>query len=379
MDTFPRSEPEDPPSRLAEPVAPHDHLVGLYETEPYLVECVARFVEPALTADDGAVVVATPAHREQIDAALAHRGVDTAAARRQGRLFVVDAAELLAAFMVDGAPDPVRFAEHVGGLVDRASAGGTRLVRVHGEMVARLWEHGEVPAALALEDRWNELLEARPVALLCTYPMRCFDREETSEAFHTVCQQHAAVLPSESYAELADADARRREVALLQHEAIVGINARTALRRRQHELEEELRRARELGRLRDELIAGLVDGVRPTAEGDETGAHPRSPEAFHKTAVRTLRRVLDAAGCAFEPAGVGGEAAVAGELEDGEAETGTLTVAVSSGETRHGTLRVQLGAARNVTVDDAAAAEVVADLLAAAVEHDLAARGHRLT
>jgi hypothetical protein len=320
------------------------------------------------------VVVATPDHRDRIEAALADRGVDITAAREQGRLLVADADELLAELMVDGAPDPVRFTEEVAGLLNRA-AGADRMVRVHGEMVARLWERSEVAAALALEDCWNELLEAHPAALLCTYPMRCFDDEESTEGFHHVCQQHGAVLPSESYAALPDAEARHREVALLQHEAIVGINARTALRRRQHELEEDLRRTRELSGLRDELIVTLVDSLRPAADGDAPAAHPRTPEAFSKTAVRTLRRVLDAAGCVFEPAGPGQEPVLAGEVEaeDGS-DAGTLTVAVTADETQHGTLRAQLGPARTITADDAAVVEAVAELLAAAAEHDLACR-----
>jgi len=43
-------------------------------------------------------------------------------------------------------------------------------VSAYGEMVAMLWERGEVVAALELESLWNTALVKHPIRLLCSYP-----------------------------------------------------------------------------------------------------------------------------------------------------------------------------------------------------------------
>lgn len=358
-------------ARLAEPAKPQDHVVGFYESEPFLVESVVRFLAPGLRAGDSAILVETLSHREQVEAALLAEGIDVAGAARRGRLLAVDADELLTKFMVAGSPDPGRFTDRVGGLVDRGRSGG-RTVCAHGEMVALLWDRGDIAAALALEDLWNELLATRPCKLLCTYPMGAFDDEATSQAFRTVCHQHDAVVPSESYSRLADEDARQRTVAILQHEAAVGITARTTLRRRQHELEDELWRSRELGRLREELIATMRDGAQAAA-ADSSGPRHRTVETFTTTALRAVRGALDA-DCAFEPGDPCGDA---GEPRTGEVGAGgrddALAVPVAAA-TGHGLLRIQLDDLRPGTREDRAFAEAVADLLAVAIDHDQAQR-----
>lgn len=361
-------------ARLVEPASPYDHLVGFYDSEAFLVRSVVRFLAPALRAGDNALVVETGDHRDQLESALTAEGIDVAAATRSGHLLAVDADELLSSFMVAGSPDPSRFAARVGRLIDQAAADGGP-VRIHGEMVALLWARGEVAAALALEDLWNELLATHPCALLCTYPMRAFDDEQASEAFRTVCHQHAAVLPSESYSQLADAESRRRAVALLQHEATVGINARATLRQRQHELEEELRRSRELGRLRDELISTMSDTVQ-TATGQSAEPRRRTVETFTTTALRVVRRTLHA-DCAFEPA-VDDGATDSGDTRIVEAESGSqpadsIAVPVAA-ESSHGVLRARLDGERPATREDRVFAQSVAELLARAIEHDAAQR-----
>ena len=51
-----------------------------------------------------------------------------------------------------------------------ATAAGDRPLHAYGEMVALLWERGEVAAALELESMWNAVIAGRPVRLLCAYP-----------------------------------------------------------------------------------------------------------------------------------------------------------------------------------------------------------------
>src|SRR5713101_4462762 len=77
------------------------HLVQFYEADSFLLEALSGLVGDGLVAGDSSVVVATRAHREGLEEGLRARGVDLDALRDQGRYVALDAAETLAAFMVD--------------------------------------------------------------------------------------------------------------------------------------------------------------------------------------------------------------------------------------------------------------------------------------
>jgi hypothetical protein len=186
--------------------ARHQHLVEFYETDASLAGTVARFLAPATTEPAAALVVATPAHRAAFEAALTASGVDVAGAVTAGSYVCFDAAELLASFMVDGVPDQASFQREVGAVLERMTASG-RTLRIYGEMVALLWEGGDVASAVALEDFWNEISLRYDFDLLCAYRLGSFDNEDDALAFRRVCEQHAARPEQVLIAELAYADA----------------------------------------------------------------------------------------------------------------------------------------------------------------------------
>lgn len=168
----------------------HHHLVEFYERDDLLADSVRAHIEPGLRGGETAILVATEAHRELFETALLSSGVDVGAARRTGRYQALDAGETLSKFMVDGAPDPTRFWTTIGGLVATATGSGRRVL-IYGEMVAVLWAEGNVAAAIALEDLWNELGRIRPFSLLCAYPTTTFDRVESTTLFRVLCEQHS--------------------------------------------------------------------------------------------------------------------------------------------------------------------------------------------
>lgn len=173
----------------------HDHVVQFYgDAEQELVPVVAAFLGEALESGDAAVVVATAAHRQALTRALAER-VDVGAAGDAGRFVVADAEETLASILVDGAPERGRFLEVVGGLVTAAAEGG-RGVRVFGEMVGLLWDRGDVPSAIALEDLWNHLRRLQPFSLFCGYSLHSLVTEGDLASFAHVCRQHTRVVPA---------------------------------------------------------------------------------------------------------------------------------------------------------------------------------------
>jgi hypothetical protein len=195
----------------------HDHLVQFYETESFLVDTVCSVLMPALGAGDTAIVVATGTHRRLFEAALRNAGIDVDAAMDDGRYLPFEAESVLRHFMVDGSPDAALFQRTIRAVFAVASEGGRR-VRVYGEMVALLWDDGDVASALALEDLWNDLAELHPFDLLCAYPMRAFGDEANTAGFQRICHQHTTVIPSEGYSLLENPAERAREVAQLQQQ-----------------------------------------------------------------------------------------------------------------------------------------------------------------
>lgn len=193
------------------------HVVELYETDEYLADAVSGFAARALRGGDAMIVVATEDHRRSFELRLEASGIDVLAAVVDGRYLAFDAAELLGIFMVDGLPEPTRFRAAVGTVVEWAGSGGRRL-HIYGEMVALLWELGQVPAAIALEDLWNDMAASFEFSLLCAYPMRVFEDEASAVSFTAMCEQHTSVIPNEDYCRLHGRDARERAVARLQQE-----------------------------------------------------------------------------------------------------------------------------------------------------------------
>jgi anti-sigma regulatory factor (Ser/Thr protein kinase) len=170
-----------------------DHVVQFYERESELVACVGDYLSDAADAGAVGVVIATAAHRAAFEAYLREAGVDVAAARDDGTLVVLDAAEMLARLMRDGCVDRAAFFEVVGAVVRQAAAAG-RPVCAYGEMVALLWEAGDVIAAIELESLWNELATEVPFSLYCAYRSESVEGREHADALERVCHQHSAVV-----------------------------------------------------------------------------------------------------------------------------------------------------------------------------------------
>ena len=268
-----QNNPED----LAFNFAPHadwsamgntDHFVQFYEADGFLLNSLSGFIGTALKAGDGAIVVATKAHRDGLDELLLANGFDLVEASKAGYYVSIDAAETLEQFMVDGSPDPERFNEVIGGLVVRVAQGRPRL-SAFGEMVALLWAEGNYTGATRVEELWNNLQKEQCFSLFCAYPMSVFAGEQFAAPLNTVCTTHSRVIPSESYSALGQHDDRLRAIIQLQQKA-------RTLKSEIHErerVEEELRaslsreqiaraEAETANRMKDEFLATVSHELR---------------------------------------------------------------------------------------------------------------------
>jgi signal transduction histidine kinase/ActR/RegA family two-component response regulator len=245
-----------------------EHFVQFYEADGFLLNSLSGFIGRAIHADDGAVVVATEAHRNGLDELLQANGLDVTTAKSRGQYVSLDAAETLSKFMVDGAPEPGRFNEFMGGVIASVTDGRTR-ISAFGEMVALLWAEGNHPAAIRLEELWNDLQRTHSFSLFCAYPMNGLSGERFIEATGSVCKVHSRVIPAESYADLSDPNARLRAIALLQQKA-ESLEAEVKERR---QVEERLRlalvgeqmaraEAETANRMKDEFLATVSHEIR---------------------------------------------------------------------------------------------------------------------
>lgn len=201
-----------------ESLGEREHVVQFYENEGCLADSVARFAAQALSSGGGFLLIATSRHRKRIEGELRARGCDSSAAFSRGRYVALDAGATLRAIMEGGRPDAGRFAQLVGGAV-ADMIGSCRGVRAFGEMVALLWRAGNREAAIRLEGLWNELAKDHAFSLLCAYPLKLFSASGDAEPFHEVCCSHTKVVPAESFGLLQTADARLREISVLQQKA----------------------------------------------------------------------------------------------------------------------------------------------------------------
>jgi anti-sigma regulatory factor (Ser/Thr protein kinase) len=173
-----------------------EHIVQFYEHDSELVASVVPYLAAGVRAGETTIVVAGDAHLRAFAQGLAAAGIEVPpVGGAGGDLVALDAASTLASLTVDGQLDGDAFAAIVGGRVRRAAASG-RPLRVYGEMVALLWQAGDVLGAIKLEELWNELARQLPFALFCSYPAAVVEGSEHVHALHEVCRLHSSVLPA---------------------------------------------------------------------------------------------------------------------------------------------------------------------------------------
>jgi len=209
------------------------HAVQLYSDDAFLLEILTGFIGGALSAGDGALIVATRAHAHSLEQSLRQRGLDTGMAIRQGRYIVLDARELLPRFMVNDSVDELRFMEVIRAALTQIRDAGpqaNRRIAVFGELVALLWAEGRMQEAIHVEKLWNKLAEEHHFFLLCAYPVTGFSDEKDIQPFLDMCRQHSDLVPNQNKLTSSSEEASLRSLAQLQLKAQM-LEKELALRR----------------------------------------------------------------------------------------------------------------------------------------------------
>jgi PAS domain S-box-containing protein len=197
----------------------HDHAVQFYDDDSFLGTVVSEFLAGALREGQPVVVIASANHRKAFLARLRAAGFDLGAARKRHQFVMLDARATLRQFMVGNTPDPVRFRNLIGRVIERCVAKVPAVrVRAYGEMVDLLWKDGNTEGAVRLEELWNELARSYDFSLLCAYSMGNFCRSTDADLFRRICSEHTRVTPTETL-NLADDRERLIQTSLLEQRA----------------------------------------------------------------------------------------------------------------------------------------------------------------
>jgi anti-sigma regulatory factor (Ser/Thr protein kinase) len=192
-----------------------EHVVQFYDHDSDLARAVGTYLAQALRTGDVSIVIATPEHRAAFRQELAAAGLAPGECD-SGAILWLDAAATLAGFMLDGRIDPDAFHDVVGGLVREASQrgrpkrnrrSGSGRIRAYGEMVALLWDAGDVLGAIELEKLWNELAREFEFSLWCAYHGHSLAVHEHADELHDVCHLHTCVIEEATARFAAGADA----------------------------------------------------------------------------------------------------------------------------------------------------------------------------
>jgi hypothetical protein len=133
-----------------------EHVVTFYDRESELAQTVGSYLADAIDAGGSGIMIATETHRRAFEAELQRAGIDAAQAFADKALWSLDAAQTLAGLMPSGHIDAQAFRREVGSIIRGAARAG-RPVRAFGEMVALLWDAGDVLGAIELEELWTQL------------------------------------------------------------------------------------------------------------------------------------------------------------------------------------------------------------------------------
>lgn len=168
-----------------------EHLVQLFGESESRAEAVATFLYQGWRAGAPLLVMARPTNWAMLAKRLEGLGCGVSDTIARGQLAVLDAATMLATFMVEGHPDAALFQEAVGAPVRRLSALGH--LHIYGEMVDILAEQGYLEVAHELELAWNRLGAEQSFTLLCGYASAHFGDPRAAAALHRICRAHTRV------------------------------------------------------------------------------------------------------------------------------------------------------------------------------------------
>jgi DNA-binding NarL/FixJ family response regulator len=182
------------------PLAPRNvrirHEVRFYADDGGLINGFAGLVQRVLRVGNPVVVSASEVHRKDILSQLRAADLDIDAAIERGSYISLDAAEVLSAILVDGAPDPVRCENLVNELIVGPARRTNRAharIAMCGECAPTLLSRGDAEGAIRLEHHWDQIATKYNIDTLCGYLWKVPPDHENGSIFQRICAEHSTV------------------------------------------------------------------------------------------------------------------------------------------------------------------------------------------
>jgi len=190
----------------------HRHCVHLYgDDHDALARSASLYLGEGLDRKEGVLVVATPAHRDDIVAYLARSG----RAQVLHEIVFVSAASTLERIGTGGELQWHLFESVVtAAMRDAQGDRPFRNVRVFGEMVGLLWAARRFSEVQQLEGFWNRLLASQRFDLYCAYPLDIFSGDFQFGKVDAILSGHSHLLPLSPDNRLEEAVERGMHVVL---------------------------------------------------------------------------------------------------------------------------------------------------------------------
>lgn len=171
-----------------------NHLVHFYPFDDVLLVSLADYIASGLEAGDTCIAIATSAHLIELNAALREKGIDVGRAIDNDQYLMCDADTTLSEFMADDLPDHTKFMNCIGRIISLAGGRG-KPIRAFGEMVAILWESGNLEGLLQLEKYWHGLVTDKSFSLYCAYPDALFSSSpQHQNVINKICNCHSVAV-----------------------------------------------------------------------------------------------------------------------------------------------------------------------------------------
>jgi len=169
-----------------------DHVLQVYDNDEVYLDAFAGFISTGIHLGDCCVVIATKAHRKELDDRLKNQGIDVAAVKADDSYISLDAHETLSRFMIDGMPDEQLLGQTMSAIFEKGNR-AKRLVRAGGEMSAVLSTQGNWKAAISLERLTNKVCKTNPFSVFCGFSREAFAKNEDTKLQH-VCAEHTKMI-----------------------------------------------------------------------------------------------------------------------------------------------------------------------------------------
>ena len=158
--------PEGPTSPRKPPAA----LFEFYDDRAKLIAELGRAMYAAWNQDHALLCAVSHSTSVKLEKQLAKRGIVVSDAQARGQYVSLDREDILSEIIDRGRPDPARFYDVIGSLVERL-VGEYPGVWMYSELETLLWNHGLERGAIEIHRLWASLAETQPIVVCFAFPV----------------------------------------------------------------------------------------------------------------------------------------------------------------------------------------------------------------